>query len=225
MTVTKRTAITAACVAAAAAIIVAACAGGGARQTDGLSLPTVVIDAGHGGIDAGVYGVNTGVKESDINLAVAAELRGRFAGAGFDCVMTRTTHGGLYGSTAKGFKMRDMQARKKKVDESGADIVISIHQNTCPLPSRRGPHVFSDRDSEASGSLAQCVQQKLNELYGCDNQKLFGDYYMLRCTAAPSIIVECGFLSNGEDEELLSDPSFRSDIAEAIFKGVIYYLS
>ena len=171
-----------------------------------------------------MYGVNTGVKESDINLAVAAELRGRFSGAGFDCVMTRTTHGGLYGSTAKGFKMRDMQARKKKVEESGADIVISIHQNTCPLPSRRGPHVFSDRDSEASGSLAQCVQQKLNELYGCDNQKLFGDYYMLRCTAAPSIIVECGFLSNAQDERLLQSEKYISELAFQICSGALGYM-
>ena len=99
--------------------------------------PTIVIDAGHGGIDAGVYGVNTDVKESDINLAIAKELRGCFVNAGFNCVMTRSTQAGLYGSTSKGFKMRDMQKRKEIIEECNADMVISIHQNTCPLPSRR----------------------------------------------------------------------------------------
>ena len=136
-----------------AGITVAGAAAGAAAalQTDTASagsMPVVVIDAGHGGIDAGVYGVNTAVKESDINLVIAKKLRGRFVNAGFECVMTRTTNGGLYGNTSKGFKMRDMQQRRRTIEESGADMVISIHQNTCPLPSRRGSHVFYEEGGE-----------------------------------------------------------------------------
>ena len=189
------------------------------------SMPVVVIDAGHGGIDAGVYGVNTAVKESDINLVIAKKLRGRFVNAGFECVMTRTTNGGLYGNTSKGFKMRDMQQRRRTIEESGADMVISIHQNTCPLPSRRGSHVFYEEGSSSSRELANDIQYRLNALNGGDNAALTGDYYILKCSNAPSVIVECGFLSNAEDEALLCDEQYISELSYAIFSGCISYLS
>lgn len=218
------------------AIAVAACilivgatagawAGAYAGQTSSSAMPTIVIDAGHGGIDAGVRGTATGIKESDINLAIARDLKGMFVDAGFNCIMTRNSNAGLYGNTSKGFKMRDMEKRRSIIEESGADMVISIHQNTCPLPSRRGGHAFFNKESEAGQTLAQCIQNYLNELYGEDNEPLAGDYYMLKCTEAPSVIVECGFLSNAEDEKLLSDADFRSRTANAIFRGAIYYFS
>ena len=74
---------------------------------------TVVIDAGHGGIDGGVTGVDTGVKESDLNLAIANALAENFRAGGFTVVMTRTNAGGLYGALTKGFKMRDMESAKR----------------------------------------------------------------------------------------------------------------
>ena len=84
---------------------------------------TVVIDAGHGGIDAGVHGIKTNVKESDINLLIAKYLRGYFADAGFNAVMTRTTQGGLYGTSTKGFKMRDMKKRKEIIEQKDLKFV------------------------------------------------------------------------------------------------------
>ena len=213
-----------------AGITVAGAAAGtaAALQADTASagdMPVVVIDAGHGGIDAGVYGVNTGVKESDINLAIAGELKGCFVNAGFNCVMTRSTQAGLYGSTSKGFKMRDMQKRKQIIEQCGADMVISIHQNTCPLPSRRGSHVFYEEGSSSSRELANDIQYRLNALNGGDNAALTGDYYILKCSNAPSVIVECGFLSNAEDEALLCDEQYISELSYAIFSGCISYLS
>ncbi len=203
------------------------CAGIYASDADASDMPTIVIDAGHGGVDAGVYGVNTKIKESDINLAIAKELKGRFANAGFECVMTRSTAAGLYGNTSKGFKMRDMQKRRQIIEDCAADMVISVHQNTCPLPSRRGSHVFYDAESDGSKQLAEHIQNSLNGLSGGveSNTSLTGDYYMLKCTTAPSVIVECGFLSNAEDEKLLSDGGYRAEIANAIFKGAIMFLS
>ena len=189
------------------------------------SMPVVVIDAGHGGIDAGVYGVNTAVKESDINLVIAKKLRGRFVNAGFECVMTRTTNGGLYGNTSKGFKMRDMQQRRRTIEESGADMVISIHQNTCPLPSRRGSHVFYEEGSPSSRELANDIQYRLNALNGGDNAALTGDYYILKCSNAPSVIVECGFLSNWEDCAKLQDENYQDKLVWAIHMGVLKYMN
>ena len=222
--VEKRMIAVLACIVVCAAIIGAAA--GIYSASSPSAMPVIVIDAGHGGIDSGVYGVNTGVRESDINLAVARELKGCFADAGFECVMTRTTQAGLYGNTSKGFKMRDMQKRRQIIEDSGADMVISIHQNTCPLPSRRGSHVFYDEASGEGRELALSIQSRLNGLWNTgETSALAGDYYMLKCTSAPSVIVECGFLSNAEDEENLNDPDFRRRLAKAIFMGAITYLS
>ncbi len=227
LTLSKRKILGAAAIVLAGAVA-GVCAGTAAAASSSPSdLPTVVIDAGHGGIDAGVCGVNTGVKESDINLYISRELKSRFSGAGFNCVMTRADHGGLYGTTAQGFKMRDMNRRKEIIVESAADIVISVHQNTCPLKSRRGSHVFYDKESGESAVLAGYIQGNLNNLSGGveTNTILTGDYFMLKCTDAPSVIVECAFLSNAEDEQLLLDEQYREEIATAIFEGVIMYLS
>ncbi|MGN0806871.1 MAG: N-acetylmuramoyl-L-alanine amidase [Candidatus Coproplasma sp.] len=203
--------------------------GFGANQASKINpkMPTVVIDAGHGGIDNGVQGVVSGVDESDINLAIAKLVKGNFVNAGFNCVMTRSTEAGLYGTTQKGFKARDMQKRKQIIQESNPDLVISIHQNYCPLPSKRGGIVFFDKNSPESCALAQKIQQELNTLPQSvkPNEALYGDYFMLKCTENPSVIVECGFLSNEEEDKLLNTSQYRKAIAYAIFKGSVEYLA
>lgn len=185
----------------------------------------IVIDAGHGGIDAGVVGRLTDVKESDINLAIAKQLKSYFSEAGFVVVMTRTSNGGLYGLPTSGFKKRDMQKRKQIIEECSADMVISVHQNSCPLESRRGGQVFFNPASECGKELAERIQLSLNEMEECvkKSNALAGDYYMLKCTESPSVIVECGFLTNGEDEKLLSSPVYQKSVAYAIFKGAVSY--
>lgn len=185
----------------------------------------IVIDAGHGGIDAGVIGVNTGVKESDINIAIALQLKGYFSEAGFNVVMTRTSNGGLYGLPTNGFKMRDMKKREQIISDCKADMVISVHQNSCPLSTRRGGQAFFNAQSESGKLLAECIQKSLNEMEECvkKSSALAGDYFMLKCTESPSVIVECGFLTNGDDEILLSDSSYQKKIAYAIFKGAVAY--
>lgn len=188
---------------------------------------TVVIDAGHGGIDNGVKGIKTNADEADINLAIARLLKSDFSGAGFNCVMTRTTEAGLYGTTEKGFKTRDMQRRKQIIQDAKPDVVISVHQNYCPLPSKRGGTVFFEKSSDNSRALAKKIQTELNGINEGvkPNEALCGDYYMLKCTQAPSVIVECGFLSNELDDQLLNDQTHRELIAYAVFKGTISYLT
>ncbi len=166
-------------------------------------------------------------KESDVNLAIAKQLKGYFADAGFTVVMTRKTNAGLYGSANSGFKMRDMKKRKEIIINSKADMVISVHQNFCPIPSRRGGTVFFDKNSESGKRLAADIQAALNDMEECvsENDALVGDYYMLKCTESPSVIVECGFLSNADDEALLTSPEYQKKIAYAIFKGAVGYYS
>ena len=208
-------------------IIIGVCAGFAVKEASAVNpnMPTVVIDAGHGGIDNGVQGINSKTDEADINLAISRFLKGQFTAAGFNCVMTRTNEAGLYGDTSKGFKMRDMKKRKEIIENNDTDMVISVHQNFCPLPSRRGGTVFFDKDSECGKLLAQNIQRSLNEMQECvsKNEALAGDYYMLKCTSNPSVIVECGFLSNNDDEALLITAEYQKSIAYAIFKGAISY--
>ncbi len=199
----------------------------GASSVASVGVKVIVIDAGHGGIDAGVRGITTEANESDINLAIAKKLKGYFQEAGFKAVMTRKTNAGLYGTSGKGFKMRDMKKRKQIIADNNADMVISIHQNFCPIPSKRGGTVFFDKTSESGKALADSIQSVLNGLNEDikKNEALAGDYYMLKCTENPSVIVECGFLSNTEDEKLLNDAEYQKQIAYAIFKGAVAYYS
>ncbi len=185
---------------------------------------TIVIDAGHGGIDGGVVGVKTGQKESDVNLAIAFLLKERLTDAGFSVVMTRSTEGGLYDTTAPGFKRRDMQKRKEICEQAAPLFVLSVHQNFYPSASQRGGQVFFRKgDSEAEG-LASAVQAELNTLYAAEGVKprkqTAADYYMLKL-APPSVIIECGFLSSPKDDSLLSTPVFCGKIADAIVAGLL----
>lgn len=227
MIIKKSFLIIAAVIVAAGATLGTVCAAAANKKTSATDMPTVVIDAGHGGIDNGVIGVSSGTHEADINLAISRYLREDFALAGFNTVMTRYTEAGLYGTTTKGFKARDMQKRRQIIEDSGADIVISVHQNYCPLPSKKGAIVFYDKDSDGGKLLAQSIQSELDELTenGKSTGALTGDYYMLKCTSNPSVIVECGFLSNTEEDELLNTKDYQKQVAYAIFKGAVGYLA
>ena len=227
MFIVKKSLLIICCAVLVGGAIFGICAGAVASTAAHDGLRTVVIDAGHGGIDAGVLGVSTKTKESEINLCIAKYLRGYFADAGFKAVLTRTTQGGLYGTTTKGFKMRDMKKRKEIIEKNNADMVISVHQNYCPIPSRRGAQVFYDKDSETGKAFAECIQKSLNEMEECvkQNTPLVGDYYMLKCTQNPSALVECGFLSNKLDEKLLITSEYQKAVAYAIFKGAVSFYS
>ena len=185
---------------------------------------SVVVDAGHGGIDGGVVGVSTKRKESDINLAIAFLLKEKLADAGFLVVMTRTTEGGLYDTTAPGFKRRDMQKRKEICEGANPLCVISVHQNFYPSTASRGGQVFYPKENEWACRLAGNIQAEFNALYQKEGVKArkeaAGDYYMLRL-APPSVIVECGFLSNPKDDALLNSPVFCEKIAGGILTGLL----
>ena len=185
----------------------------------------VVIDAGHGGIDGGVNGKISGVKESDLNLDIAKKLKEQFEEVGIKVVMTRTSYGGLYGTTGKGFKMRDMKKREKIINSSSADLMLSVHLNYFSSPSRKGATVFFGEDKEGE-RLAKNIQKYFNEYINLerDFSPLQGDYYLLNVANCPSVICECGFLSNQEDEENLLKEEYREFIARQIFYGSISYL-
>lgn len=187
---------------------------------------TIVVDAGHGGVDPGSLGYKTKVKESEINLSVAKLLEEQLKNIGFRVVMTRTTSAGLYGLSTTNYKKRDMQKRKEIINESRPDMVISIHMNSYTNHSLRGAQVFYDKDSLVSEQLASSIQnQFLNRLEKSNKGTAIGDYFMLKCTDAPSVIAECGFLSNAIDETLLTSADYQKIISDCIFVGIINFLN
>lgn len=185
---------------------------------------TVVIDAGHGGIDAGVTSAN-GVKESELNLKYSKTLGQYFADGGFNVKYTRTDNGGLYGLPTQGFKKRDMEARRQIIAASGADIVISVHMNKYPSDSSRsGPQVFYQSNDQDGKALADSIQLALNDMTGNSHEALSGDFYICRTSQMPAVIVECGFLSNPTDEQLLTSDEYREKLTMTIYRGVMLYL-
>lgn len=186
---------------------------------------TVVIDAGHGGIDGGSVGVVTKNDENHLNLEYAKCLKSYFENFDMGVVMTRTTLDGLYSLTAKNKKKSDMQARKKIIEESGADLVVSIHMNSFAGKRSRGAQVFYNKDSESGKKLAQCIQNRfIKDIENARKTASFGDYFLVNCSSLPSVIVECGYLSNPEEDQLLATPTYREKICYSIFCGVLTFL-
>ena len=197
--------------------------------SDADSKMKIVLDAGHGGIDGGVVGKNTGVKESDLNLEITMRLKEVLSEMGFEVALTRKTEAGLYGAATRGFKKRDMQKRKEIIQEEDPSLVISLHQNLFPTKSSRGAQVFYRKESGNGEKFAKALQTKLNDLYKEEGVKarnaVPGNYFMLECTENPSVIVECGFLSSPADEALLVAPTWQKKLAESIAAGVVAYLA
>lgn len=192
----------------------------------GFETGVVVIDAGHGGIDGGVTGKRTGVKESELNLDVCKKISDCLEEKVISSVLTRKNQEGLYGLPTKGFKKRDMNKRKNIIDNSNAKIVISVHMNSCPYPERSGAQVFYKKGDEKSLKLAKKLQEKLNSLPECNKKSsvLTGDYFMLNCTDKVAVLVECGFLSNSHDENLLIKEEYRKKLAVIIADTIFSYL-
>ncbi len=201
--------------------------GGGSALSSEQPKVKIVLDAGHGGVDGGVSGVKTGVKESVLNLIIVKKLERYLIDAGFDVILTRSTDAGLYGIASKNLKKKDMQKRKEIILKAEPSLVVSVHLNKYALPSRRGAQIFYRSDSENGKILAKSIQNAFNDLPESTRNfsPLKGDYYILNCTNYPSVIAECGFLSNPEEEALLLTEEYQDTVAYTLFKGVVGYLA
>ncbi len=185
----------------------------------------VVIDAGHGGIDGGSVGKTTGVLERDLNLEYAKTLSNLLNQFGIGVVMTRTNKNGLYDSNAQNLKRSDMKKRKEIIDNSRADIVVSIHMNSFPLKQCRGAQTFYNKENDKGKLLATSIQEQfIKELPYAKSDAAVGDYYITNCTKTPAVIVECGFISNPEEEALLLDKEYREKVCYAVLCGIIGFL-
>ncbi len=193
------------------------------------SVPTVVIDPGHGGEDGGAVGIN-GCIEKDLNLEVALILRDLLEASGVETVMTRTEDIMLYDADTPGKrKMQDLKKRVEIGSENEGSVTVSIHMNTYPSEKCRGAQVYYSANDTESQLLAELIQSRLKELLQPENNRQVKQatsaIYLLHNINNPAVLVECGFISSPEEAELLSDDDYRHKLALTVYSAIIEYLN
>ena len=190
----------------------------------------ILIDPGHGGRDAGASA--NGAVEKDINLAVSKILKQYIENGGNIVFMTRETDTNTADPNRPPNvtqKKSDMRMRKEDIEKYKADIFVSIHMNKFEQSKYRGAQVFYDDDNEENRVLAESIQNSLKEILKDDNKrvpKATGDsIFVLRDNKIPSVLIECGFLSNPEEASLLKTPEYQKKVAEGIYLGLSKYIN
>lgn len=191
----------------------------------------IVIDAGHGTPDGGATGVS-GAKEKDINLYIAKNLGNYLMQSGAVVIYTREDDGTIADNlddTIRNIKRNDMSKRKNIRDNSNADMFISIHMNIYSDPKYSGAQVFYKGENAESRMLANSIQNQIKSFVDPANTREAknskNEIFILNDSKIPSVLVECGFLSNpGEEKKLLTE-SYRDEISYAIYSGILKYLS
>lgn len=190
-------------------------------------LATVVLDAGHGGMDPGKVGV-AGTLEKELNLEFVYRVKRLLEQNNVRVVLTRESDAGLYTEADLNKKSADMRKRIEIIEKEAPALVVSIHQNSYTSPSCKGAQVFYYEGSKNGKVLAELLQSVIKETLADGNAreaKANGSYYMLKKSAYTSVIVECGFLSNPEEEVLLLTEEYQEKMAWAIHLGILQYLN
>jgi N-acetylmuramoyl-L-alanine amidase len=186
----------------------------------------VVIDAGHGGVDPGAVGKGL-VLEKDVTLAVSKRLQSLIQQGGAKTIMVREDDSDL--GTSVGLlkrKREDLAQRIQLAKDVQAEVYISIHANSFPNANLTGAQTFYHSDSPESKLLAQSIQQELNSMTnGKRVIKANQDIYVLKKAHQAAVTVELGFLSNLEEEQLMTTPDYQEKLAIAIYKGLSVYFS
>lgn len=180
----------------------------------------IVLDAGHGASDGGAVG-DSGVLEKDINLEIAQRLQKLLEQTGATVIITRADDAPIAED-----KRSDMRTRKNIKETSHADIFVSIHMNKFPESKYSGAQVFY-APNEDSKALGEEIQASMRQILNPDNNRVAksaGDsIYILKESKIPSVIVECGFLSNPAEEQLLTQSDYQDKVAWSVYAGITSY--
>lgn len=181
---------------------------------------TVVIDAGHGGFDPGkVVEGNTDIYEKDINLEISLKLQKKLEEQGFNVVMTREDEEAVGES-----KEEDMNNRKEIINNSYGDVLVSIHQNSYTDKSVRGGQVFYFGDVSLNMVFAEFIHEELSEISQYERPLMpNSNYYILRETTIPSVIIECSFMTNPDDLALIRSSEYQDNVVLAITEGIVKF--
>lgn len=192
------------------------------------NLPTIVIDAGHGGEDGGAVGIS-GSLEKNINLEISEYLRDLFMLTDINVIMTRHDDNLLYEAGQESRKkFNDLNNRLKICSTVDNPLLISIHQNKFPLQKYKGLQVYYAEKNADSKNIANIVQNKTKNFIQKDNNRQIKpagrSIFILNRASCPAVLIECGFLSNPEDEANLMNPEYQKKLAFVIFSSVMDYL-
>lgn len=192
----------------------------------------IVLDAGHGGIDPGAMNKDNTILEKDVNLEITKKLRDLLESSGATVIMTREKDVSLYqedgNKTIRQKYNENLKNRKKIIDESNADIFVSIHLNAFEQSKYSGAQTFYPKGKDDGKELAQFIQDELKRVVDKENNRKIkprDDIYLLKNTNMPSVLIECGFLSNEKESQLLADSKYQDKIAWAIYVGIQKYLA
>lgn len=189
---------------------------------------TIVVDAGHGVPDEGAES-SQGTTEAETNLAIALKLQGLLETSGCTVLLTRSDENAIYdidSKTLRQKKISDIHNRVKIGNESQADIFVSIHLNKIPQEQYSGWQCFYKEGNEQGRKLAVSIQENLNNSIQKENNRVahsIDNVYIIKHIEIPTAIVECGFLSNPEEEKKLLDDEYQNRLAWGIYNGIINY--
>lgn len=170
-----------------------------------------------------------GIAESDINLKITLKVQRLLEQSGTTVILTRSDEKGIYDldkTTLRQKKVSDTKNRVKIGNESSADIFVSIHLNKIPQEQYWGWQTFFKKNNESSKKLASSLQQGINETIQKDNKREpmnIENIYIIEHVEIPTTIVECGFLSNSEERELLKQDEYQTKLAWGIYVGIMNY--
>lgn len=191
----------------------------------------IVLDAGHGEPDGGTVG-SSGVLEKDLNLKITLLLQGYLEQSGMEVVLTRTGDEGIYDADSKTIRQKkrtDLYNREKIMNQSAADIFVSIHMNQFSDSQYSGPQVFYSPNTAAAQQMAECVQKTMNDMLQPaaprEVKRAGREIYLLKQAKIPAVLIECGFLSNKHEEQLLQVEDYQKQVAWAIYCGLIQYFA
>lgn len=188
----------------------------------------IIVDAGHGTPDEGAESLN-GITEAEINLKIALKLQNLLEQSGCTVILTRSDGNEIYdvgSDSIREKKISDVKNRVKIGNESSADIFVSIHLNKIPEQQYYGWQTFYKKGSEESKLLATEIQNNLNDAIQKENKRIpamLNSVYIMKNVEIPITIVECGFLSNPEEEELLQTDEYQNKLAWGIYNGINNY--
>lgn len=187
---------------------------------------TIILDAGHGGVDPGAVS-ESGILEKEVTLAVAEQLRGMLIAAGADVVMIREDDVDLAETETRGYSRRkneDLRERARLIRESEASLFISLHCNAIPSSKWSGAQTFYHDQQVDSKLLAEMVQKQFGERLGNSRTiKKRNDIYLLKRAEKVGVLVELGFLSNPAEAKQLTEHDHQEKLANAVYKGILAY--
>ena len=189
--------------------------------------PLIIIDAGHGGFDGGAV-ARDGTPEKDINLSISLKLNDYLKALGFETLLTRNEDTALNSDSAASIrekKTSDLHNRMLLTQDNENSVLISIHQNHFTVEKYNGTQVFYSPNDELSPILAEYVQKNVVNSLQPENTRLIkkcgSSVYLIYKAVRPSILVECGFLSNREEAEKLKTDEYQSKMAFAVAEGIL----